>query len=133
STARTLVAPTVVTGSTSNTWSTSYTVVSGDNNGVATVSVSVTDTSGNAPTPATGTLAIDQTPAVAGGITANVTNVDTVHNSVTFSAISSKRLQSATVSSTNSDTGTCTCDGGACNATSSPTPLVACTITVTHA
>src|SRR5262249_32136579 len=59
-TTRTLTAPTVTTGSPNNTWTTSYTVVAGDNDGIAAVSVAVTDVAGNTPTQATASLTIDK-------------------------------------------------------------------------
>lgn len=132
-TTRTLNAPTVTTGATNNTWTTNYTVVSGDNDGIAGLTVAVTDTAGNTPTPATASLAIDKSAPIVSAITGGGT-FDTTTNSVSFKTVANKRLQSATISSSNLDaTGVaCQCDGGTCNATTSVTPTVSCTITVTH-
>ena len=130
---RTLTAPTLTTGTMANTWSTTYLVVAGDNDGVAGVVASVSDLAGNTPTPAIASLAIDKSPPLSTGALASGANFDLFHNTVVITTIASKRLQSATVVVSNSDPGTCTCDGGVCNASTSLTPLVRCTVVVTHA
>ena len=131
-TTRTLTAPTLTTGTTNDTWTSTYTVVSGDNDGIAAVTVSVTDLAGNTPTPGAASLAIDKTAPLASPI-AGGGSYDTTHNSVVFTTVAGKRLQSATISSTNGDAGSCTCDGIACSASVSASPVVSCTVTVTHA
>ena len=130
---RTLTAPTLAAGTTAITWSTTYVVVAGDNDGLASVTVAVSDLAGNSPTPATASLVIDKTPPLSTGAIASGVNFDTVHNTVVITTIASKRLQSASIAVSNLDAGTCLCDGGACNASTSLTPLVSCTVVVSHA
>ena len=131
---RMLAAPTLTTGATVNTWATTYPVVVADNDGVASVAVAVTDLAGNTPAPAVANLSIDKSPPLSTGAAASGTYFDTTvpHNTVVITTIASKRLQSATIAVSNLDLGTCTCDGGACNASTSLTPLVRCSVVVSH-
>ena len=129
-TLRPLPVSTVTAGATSTVYSSVYTVVAGDSDGLAAVAVVATDVAGNTSSAAS-TVLIDKTVPLAGGLSLDKSNVDLVNNVVTLTAIASKRLQAATVVTTNGDTGTCTCDGGACNAATSAAPLISCAITVT--
>jgi hypothetical protein len=123
---------TVASGATTTVYSSSYTVSGSDSDGLAGVSVTATDVAGNTSS-ATSSVLIDKSAPTTAGFVANKTFVDAVNKLVTFTGVASKRLQSATVSTTDGDSGTCTCDGGVCSAATSATPLVSCTVTVSNA
>lgn len=114
------------TSSDGRTWLASAQVQGGDADGLATLSATAVDASGNSDSIQTGFL-VDKTPASVSALVVGSPVVDTASGTQTLTAVASKPIAQARLTTSNGDLATCT------PATGGPAgTAISCTIALTH-